>query len=108
MAGLTLQMSLTKCRAEYYLIKRKSISHLRVKTSSLVSFHFSDWVKRIDCLRMRQYAYTCIDKYLLDHSQYVHSKLLELISHFCVNFLVNPPGRQITPYYISFFQNTSV
>ena len=52
---------------------------------------------------MRQYAYTCIDKYLLDHSQYVHSKLLELISHFCVNFLVNPPGRQITPYYIFFF-----
>ena len=39
MFGLRLRlelMSLTKRRTEYYLIKRKSISLLRVKTSSLV------------------------------------------------------------------------
>ena len=59
--------------------------------------------------RLPQDASVCVCKYLLDHSQYVHSKLLELISHFCVNFLVNPPGRHITPYCIFFFfQNTSV
>ena len=76
MSGLRLRlelMSLTKRRTEYYLIKRKSISLLRVKTSSLVdlvAFFFSDWMKKpIDCFRVRQYVLTdSIDKYLFHHS----------------------------------------
>ena len=74
MSGLRLRlelMSLTKWRTEYYLIKRKSISLLRVKTSSLVAFFFSDWIKKkpIDCFRVRQYVLTdSIDKYLFHHS----------------------------------------
>ena len=78
-------MSLTKWRAEYYLIKRKSISLLRVKTSSLVAFLFSDWIKKpIDCFRVRQYVLTDIDKDLL------HRSIILLTNRF------------------HFFQNTSV
>ena len=102
MSGLRLRlemMSLTKWRTEYYLIKRKSISLLRVKTSSLLAFLFSDWIKNqsiaSECVSI-SYLLTDIDKHLLHHSPYVYSKLLELISHFCVNFLVNPPDRQIS------------
>ena len=73
MSGLRLTlelMSLNKRRTEYYLIKRKSISLLWVKTSSLVAFFFSDWIKKpIDCFRVRQYVLTdSIDKYLFHHS----------------------------------------
>lgn len=72
MSGLRLRlelMSFTKWRTEYYLIKRKSISLLRVKTSSLVAFLFSDWIKKpIDRFRVRQYVLTDIDKNLLHHS----------------------------------------
>ena len=57
-------------------------------------------------LQVSQCALTHVDKYIISdylddnnnnlhhsigHSQYVHSRLLKLISHFCVNFLVNPP-----------------
>ena len=54
-------MSLTKWRTEYYLIKRTSISLLRVKTSSLVAFLFSDWIKKTN--RLLQSASVCVDRY---------------------------------------------
>ena len=100
MAGLTLEMSLTKWRAEYYLVKRKSISLLQAKTSSLVSFYFSDWIKTNRLLQRS--ASVCVDRFrqifVASQSVYVHSKLLEHISHFCVNFLVNPPDRHVSVF----------
>ena len=88
MSGLRLRLeltSLTKWLTEYYLIKRKSISLLRVKTSSLVAFLFSDWIKKpIDRFRVRQYVLTDIDKDLLHHSII----LLTNRFHFFQNTLV--------------------
>ena len=64
MSGLRLRLeltSLTKWLTEYYLIKRKSISLLRVKTSSLVAFLFSDWIKKTN--RLLQSVSVCADRY---------------------------------------------
>ena len=94
MSGLRLRlelMSFTKWRTEYYLIKRKSISLLRVKTSSLVAFLFSDWIKKTN--RSLQSASVCVDRY---RQKFVASQY-------------NPPDRQISFFskYVSLTDQNS-
>ena len=95
MSGLRLRlelMSLTKWRTEYYLIKRKSISLLRVKTSSLVAFFFSDWIKKTN--RLLQSASVCVDR---------------LYRQIFVSSQYNPPDRQISFFskYVSLTDQNS-
>ena len=94
MSGLRVRlelMSLSKWRTEYYLIKRKSISLLRVNTSSLVALLFSDWIKKTN--RLFQSASVCDDRYrqIFVASQY------------------NPPDRQISFFskYVSLTDQNS-
>ena len=94
MSGLRLRlelMSLTKWRTEYYLIKRKSISLLRVKTSSLVAFLFSDWIKKTN--RLLQSVSVCADIY---RERFVASQY-------------NPPDKQISFFskYVSLTDQNS-
>ena len=95
MSGLRLRlelMSLTKRRTEYYLIKRKSISLLRVKTSSLVAFFFSDWIKKTN--RLLQSASVCVDR---------------LYRQIFVSSQYNPPDRHISFFskYVSLTDQNS-
>ena len=94
MSGLRLRLeltSLTKWLTEYYLIKRKSISLLRVKTSSLVAFLFSDWIKKTN--RLLQRASVCADRY---RERFVASQY-------------NPPDKQISFFskYVSLTDQNS-
>lgn len=95
MSGLRLRlelMSFTKWRTEYYLIKRKSISLLRVKTSSLVAFFFSDWIKKTN--RLLQSASVCVDR---------------LYRQIFVSSQYNPPDRHISFFskYVSLTDQNS-
>ena len=95
MSGLRLRLeltSLTKWLTEYYLIKRKSISLLRVKTSSLVAFFFSDWIKKTN--RLLQSASVCVDR---------------LYRQIFVSSQYNPPDRQISFFskYVSLTDQNS-
>lgn len=94
MSGLRLRLeltSLTKWLTEYYLIKRKSISLLRVKTSSLVAFLFSDWIKKTN--RLLQSVSVCADRY---RERFVASQY-------------NPPDKQISFFskYVSLTDQNS-
>ena len=95
MSGLRLRlelMSFTKWRTEYYLIKRKSISLPRVKTSSLVAFFFSDWIKKTN--RLLQSASVCVDR---------------LYRQIFVSSQYNPPDRHISFFskYVSLTDQNS-